>query len=167
MPEVRFAQASGSTIAYMVNGDGPVTICAVPPMAQNIEVAWESPRIRAMLERLGSFSRHIPFDKRGTGMSDRRLDIPALDERVDELAAVMDAAGVEHAFLHGLSEGGPMAIMFAATYPHRVDGLILEGTGATLLSDRRPRAPRRPRRARPRHGPGARSSPARGARPTR
>ena len=135
VPEVRFAQASGSTIAYTVNGEGPPTICAVPPMAQNIEVAWESPRIRAMLERLASFCRHVPFDKRGTGMSDRRLDIPALDERVDELAAVMDAADIEHAFVHGLSEGGPMAIMFAATYPARVDGLILEGTGASLLSD--------------------------------
>ena len=137
VPEIRFATANGSTIAYEVYGDGPVTICAVPPMAQNIELAWESPVMRRMFDRYASFSRQVVFDKRGTGMSDRRLDIPALDERVDELTAVMDAAGVERAFLHGLSEGGPMAIMFAATYPERVDGLILEGTAATLVADER------------------------------
>ncbi len=135
VPEVRFARASGSSIAYLEYGDGPVTICAVPPMAQNIELAWESPVLRHMFDGLASFSRQVVFDKRGTGMSDRSLDIPALDERVDELRAVMDAAEIDHAYLHGLSEGGPMAIMFAATYPERVDGLILEGTGASLMSD--------------------------------
>jgi pimeloyl-ACP methyl ester carboxylesterase/DNA-binding SARP family transcriptional activator len=88
-----------------------------------------------MFERYATFSRQVAFDKRGTGMSDRSLDIPSLDERIDEMTAVMDDAGVEHAFLHGLSEGGPMAIMWAATYPERVDGLILEGTGATLATD--------------------------------
>ena len=134
-PEFKFAKAAGSTIAYMDYGDGPVTICAVPPMAQNIELAWESPVFRAMFERLGSFSRQIAFDKRGTGMSDRSLDIPSLDERVDELSAVMDHAGVDRSFVFGLSEGGPMAIMFAATYPERVEGLILEGTAASLVSD--------------------------------
>ncbi len=135
VPEIRFARATGSTIAYMVYGDGPVTICAVPPMAQNIELAWDSPIIRRMFERYATFSRQVVFDKRGTGMSDRSLDIPGLDERVDELRAVMDDAGVEHAYLHGMSEGGPMAIMFAATYPERVAGLILEGTGASLVTD--------------------------------
>ncbi|NNE11544.1 MAG: alpha/beta fold hydrolase, partial [Ilumatobacter sp.] len=137
LPEIRFAKAAGSSIAYEVYGDGPATICAVPPMAQNIELAWGSPRIRRMFERYASFSRQVVFDKRGTGMSDRSLDIPALDERVDELSAVMDAAGVDSAFVHGLSEGGPMAIMFAATYPDRVEGLILEGTAAALTSDER------------------------------
>jgi pimeloyl-ACP methyl ester carboxylesterase/DNA-binding SARP family transcriptional activator len=135
VPEVRFARASGSSIAYQVFGGGPVTICTVPPMAQNIELAWGSPRIREMLEGVAAFSRYVVFDKRGTGMSDRGLDIPALDERVDELTAVMDAADVERAFIYGLSEGGPMAIMFAATYPERVEGLVLEGTGASLLTD--------------------------------
>lgn len=133
--EVRFADANGSSIAYMTYGDGPVTVCAVPPMAQNIELAWESPGMRAMFDGFASFSRQIMFDKRGTGMSDRSLEIPGLDERVDELKAVMDDAGVDRAFIHGLSEGGPMAIMFAATYPERVEGLILEGTGATLNND--------------------------------
>ncbi len=137
-PEIRFARATNSSIAYMVYGlepgEGP-TICAVPPMAANVELAWNSPVIRRMFERFATFSRQVAFDKRGTGMSDRSLDIPGLDERVDELTAVMDDAGVDHAFVHGLSEGGPMAIMFAATYPERVDGLILEGTGASLATD--------------------------------
>ncbi len=135
VPEVRFAQASGSSVAYTVYGDGPVTICGVPPMAQNVELAWGSPVMRRMFERFAAFSRQVVFDKRGTGLSDRSLDIPGLDERVDELLAVMDAAGVERAFVHGVSEGGPMAIMFAATYPERVEGLILEGTAASLLSE--------------------------------
>ncbi|NCD19797.1 MAG: alpha/beta hydrolase, partial [Actinobacteria bacterium] len=134
-PEVRFADANGSSIAFQAYGQGPPTICAVPPMAQNIELAWESPVMRRMFTRYGAFSRQVVFDKRGTGMSDRSLDLPGLDERVDELRAVMDAAGVGHAFLHGVSEGGPMAIMFAATYPDRVDGLILEGSAASLLTD--------------------------------
>ena len=134
-PEIRFADAAGSSIAYEVYGEGPVTICGVPPMAQNIELAWESPVLRRMFERFAAFSRQVVFDKRGTGMSDRSLDLPGLDERVDELRAVMDAAGVERAFLHGVSEGGPMAVMFAATYPERVQGLVLEGTAASLLSD--------------------------------
>lgn len=88
--------------------------------------------------RFGSFSTHIAFDKRGTGMSDRSLNIPGIDERVDELRSVMDAEGVEKVWIHGLSEGGPMAIMFAATYPDRVEGLILEGTGARMWRERTP-----------------------------
>ena len=135
VPEVRFADAAGSTIAYEVFGEGPVTICVSPPLAQNIELVWESPRVRRMFERYASFSRQVIFDKRGTGLSDRSLEVAGLDERVDQLRAVMDDAGVGSAYVHGVSEGGPMAIMFAATYPDRVDGLILEGTAASLLSD--------------------------------
>lgn len=134
-PEIKFARANGCSIAYMDYGTGPVTICAVPPSAQNVEMAWDWPGTRRMFERYASFSRQLAFDKRGTGMSDRSLDIPTIDERVDEVAAVMDHAGVDRAFIHGVSEGGPMAIMFAATYPERVEGLILEATGASLRSD--------------------------------
>lgn len=136
VPETRFARTrSGSTIAYQVFGDGPVTITSVPPMAQNIEMAWEWQPIRRMFEGFASFSRFIVFDKRGTGMSDRRLDIPDLDERVDELSAVLDDAEIDHTYLMGTSEGGPMTLVFAATYPERVDGVILESTAATLLTD--------------------------------
>lgn len=133
VPPIRFAQARGARIAYQDFGNGPATIVSIPPLAQNIEMAWEWPDIRAMLERFGSFSRFIPFDKRGTGVSDRRSQVNAIDERVDDLRAVMDAAEVERAHLFAASEGGPMAILFAATYPDRVESLILNGTGAFLL----------------------------------
>lgn len=136
VPETRFARTrTGSTIAYQVVGDGPVTITSVPPMAQNIEMSWEWPAIRRMLEGFASFCRFIAFDKRGTGMSDRSLDIPGLDERVDELAAVLDDAGVDETYLMGTSEGGPMTLMFAATYPDRVLGVILESSAAALATD--------------------------------
>jgi pimeloyl-ACP methyl ester carboxylesterase len=104
-PEIKFARANRSSIAYMDYGEGPVTVCAVPPSAQNVEMAWEWPATRQMFERYASFSRQLAFDKRGTGMSDRSLDIPTIDERVDEVAAVMDHAGVDRAFIHGVSEG--------------------------------------------------------------
>ena len=129
VPPTHFAQARGARIAYQDYGSGPPVV-AVPPMAQNIEMAWEWPAVRAMLERFGSFSRWVQFDKRGTGASDRRNRIPGLDERVDDLRAVMDDAGIGRAFLYGASEGGPMCVLFAATYPDRVDGLILHGTTA-------------------------------------
>lgn len=129
VPPTRFAQARGARIAYQDFGRGP-TVVAVPPMAQNIEMAWEWPAVRSMFERFGSFARWIQFDKRGTGASDRRSRIPGLDERVDDLRAVMDDAGVHRAFLYGASEGGPMCLLFAATYPDRVDGLILHGSTA-------------------------------------
>ena len=129
VPPTRFAPARGARIAYQDYGKGPA-IVAVPPMAQNIEMAWEWPALRAMFERFGSFSRWVQFDKRGTGASDRKSRIPGLDERVDDLRAVMDHANIERAFLYGASEGGPMCVLFAATYPDRVEGLILHGTTA-------------------------------------
>ncbi len=131
VPPTRFAQARGARIAYQDFGSGP-TVVAVPPMAQNVEVAWERPELRSMFERFGSFSRWVQFDKRGTGASDRRTRIPGLDERVDDLRAVMDHAEVDRAFLYGASEGGPMCLLFAATYPDRVDGLVLHGSSAYL-----------------------------------
>ena len=96
MPDTRFALTpSGSSIAYQPIGDGDVTIVSVPPMAQNIEMAWEWPAIRRMFEGFATFCRFVAFDKRGTGMSNRSLDIPRLDERVDELSAVLDHAGID------------------------------------------------------------------------
>lgn len=133
IPAVEFAPAQGARIAYQVfgrdRGDAPA-IVAVPPTAQNIEASWERRELRAMFDRFASFSSYLHFDKRGTGSSDRRSVMPGLDERVDDLRAVMDHADIEHAYLYAASEGGPMAILFAATYPHRVDGLILHGAWA-------------------------------------
>ncbi len=129
VPPIRFANARGARIAYQDYGEGP-TIVAVPPTAQNIEAAWEWPDLRSMFEGFGSFSRWIQFDKRGTGASDRRSQMPGIDERVHDLEAVMAAADVERCFLYGASEGGPMCLLFAATYPERVEGVILHGSGA-------------------------------------
>lgn len=131
VPQVHFARAQGANIAYQVFGSGPPVV-AIPPMAQNIELAWEWPAIRSMFERFGSFCRYLHFDKRGTGASDRTIPVPEMDQRVDDLRAIMDDAGIERAHLFGTSEGGPMALLFAATYPDRVAGLILEATGARL-----------------------------------
>lgn len=128
IPPIKFAQARGARLAWQEFGDGP-TIVAIPPTAQNIEVAWEWPRVRTMFERLGSFCHWVHFDKRGSGASDRRSHQPGLDERVEDLRAVLDSAGIERATLYGASEGGPTCLMFAVTYPHRVEGLILHGTG--------------------------------------
>lgn len=133
VPQVHYATSSGADIAYQVYGEGPPNLVAIPLAAQNIELAWEWPAIRHMLERFGSFSRYLCFDKRGTGASDRNIPVPEIDQRVDDLRAVMDDAGIDRAFLFGVSEGGPMTLLFAATYPDRVDGVILESSGARLI----------------------------------
>ncbi len=129
----RFAPARGARLAYQVFGAGDQTVVAIPPLAQNIELSWEQPDIRRMLERFGSFCRYLHFDKRGTGCSDRRSQVADIDERVDDVRAVMDHAGIEHAHLFGSSEGGPMTLLFAATYPDRVDSVILFGSGASTF----------------------------------
>ena len=132
---VEFASARAGRIAYQSFGSGAHTIVAVPPLAQNIEVAWDCPEIRAMLERFAGFCRYVHFDKRGTGASDRSMPVPGIDAYVDDLAAVMDAAGIERAHLFAQSEGGPMTLLFAATYPHRVDSVILMGSSARMVGD--------------------------------
>lgn len=133
IPEIQFAPAPGGRIAFQSWGVGAIDVVAIPPSAQNIEMAWQSPLLRKMFVRLGSFSRYVHFDKRGTGVSDRKSLVAGIDERVEDLRAVMDAAHVERAFLFAQSEGGPMALLFAATYPERVSGLVLAGTGAALF----------------------------------
>lgn len=132
MPELRFAPARGARLAYQRFGSGPATVVAVPPLAQNVEVAWERPEIAAMLRRLAAFSDYTHYDKRGTGSSDRTSRVPGLDERVDDLRAVMDHAGIERAHLFAQSGGGPTSLMFAATYPERVESVTLFGSGARL-----------------------------------
>ena len=132
IPQVHFARSGRAGIAYQDFGEGPPTIVAIPPLAQNIELSWEWPLVGAMLERYGSFCRYIHFDKRGTGASERNFDVPGVEQRIDDLKAVMDAADVERAYLLGVSEGGPMTLLFAATYPNRVESVILHGSGARL-----------------------------------
>ncbi|MEM7271655.1 MAG: alpha/beta fold hydrolase [Actinomycetota bacterium] len=130
---MRFADSRGARIAYQQWGEGEVHLVGVPPAAQNIEMAWEWPDIGAMLERFGQFSVYTHFDKRGTGSSDRQSRVPGLDERVEDLVAVMDHAGIERAHILGISEGGPMAILLADSFPDRVISLILHGTGPSLV----------------------------------
>lgn len=127
---IGYAHAPGADLAYQRFGTGAVDLVCIPPMAQNIELAWERPEFRRVFEHLGSYANVVHFDKRGTGMSDRTIAVPTLDERVDDTRAVMDAAGVDRAVLYGLSEGGQTAILFARTYPERVSSLILHATAA-------------------------------------
>ena len=126
-PETRYADSGGVNIAYQVVGDGPRDIVFVLGWVSNIEVFWEEPALVRFLTRLASFSRVILFDKRGTGLSDRVSDMPSLEVRMDDVRAVMDAAGSKQATLFGVSEGGPMCALFSATYPSRVSALIMQG----------------------------------------
>jgi len=132
-PETRWAEVDGVRIAYHAYGAGPRTLIGIPGLAQNIEKVWDHPIARKFFERMGAICRVVQFDKRGTGLSDRGLPPPALDERVRDIAAVMEAEGIEHAVLAGFSEGAPLAVFFAATYPRRVDGLMLSGGFASLI----------------------------------
>jgi pimeloyl-ACP methyl ester carboxylesterase/DNA-binding SARP family transcriptional activator len=132
---VRYARVGAVSIAYQTWGAGPGTIVAIPPLAQNIELMWERPEYRAMLQHLGSFAHVLHFDKRGTGASDRTPHMPTVDERVEDLRAVMDAAGIERAHLLGVSEGGPVALAFAATHRDRTEGVVLLSSGARIHGD--------------------------------
>lgn len=132
VPALRFATTRRGRIAYQQWGDG-VDLVAIPPLVQNIEVAWEWPAIVAMFVRFGRIGRFTHYDKRGTGASDRIRRPPTLDERVEDLRAVMDASGVRRAWLLGNSDGGPTSLLFAATYPDRVHGVVLFGSGARTI----------------------------------
>jgi pimeloyl-ACP methyl ester carboxylesterase len=128
--ETRYARSGDVSIAYQVTGDGPFDVVYVPPFVSHVELAWNVPGLAAFNRRLSSFCRLIRFDKRGTGMSDRVSGVPTLETRMDDVRAVMDAVGSERAALIGASEGGPMSILFAATYPERAWALALCGTFA-------------------------------------
>jgi pimeloyl-ACP methyl ester carboxylesterase len=130
VPEVRYAKSGAVNIAYAVVGEGQRDVVLVPGFISHLELDWEEPRYERLLGRLASFSRLIMFDKRGTGLSDRPGGLPDLETRMDDVRAVMDAAGSERAALFGYSEGGPMACLFAATYPNRTRALVLYGTYA-------------------------------------
>jgi pimeloyl-ACP methyl ester carboxylesterase len=134
LPRTRYAKSGAINIAYQVIGTGPPDLVLVPGWVSNIDCFWEEPGFARFLTRLASFSRLILFDKRGTGLSDRVADLPGLEERMDDVRAVMDAAGSERAALFGYSEGGPMCTLFAATYPQRTSALIMAGSYARRLS---------------------------------
>src|SRR5262249_46731397 len=132
-PLVQYARSGDLSIAYEVTGDGPTDIVLVSGWVSHLEKDWEEPRHGHFLERLGSIGRLIRFDKRGTGLSDRPLRPADLESRMDDVRAVMDAVGSESAVVFGYSEGAPMAILFAATYPSRVRALVLYGAYAKRL----------------------------------
>src|SRR6266436_5073011 len=130
LPETRYAKSGDVHIAYQVIGNGPIDLVFVPRFISHVDHVWDEPRWAGFLERLASFSRLICFDKRGTGLSDRVSAVPTLEERMDDVRAVMDAVGSERAALLGISEGGPMSLLFAATYPERTAALMLYGSFA-------------------------------------
>ena len=129
-PETRYAKSGDFHIAYQVFGSGPLDVIIIPGFVSNVELQWEFPGATEFYERLSSFSRVICLDKRGTGLSDRVTGIATLEERMDDVRAVMDAAGSDRAALFGQSDGGPMSVLFAATYPDRARALILYGAFA-------------------------------------
>jgi class 3 adenylate cyclase len=132
VPETRYARNGDVHIAHQVFGSGEVTFVGLPGIVSNIELIWEDPEARRWLQRLGSFVRLVHYDKRGQGMSDRDVGVPTLDDRLGDLAAVLDAVGVERVALGGVSEGGSTAAMFAATYPERVSALVMHSSFAWM-----------------------------------
>jgi len=130
-PETKYAASGDVMVAYQVTGEvNPVDLVWAPGTASHLELSSEFPALASLFERLSSFARLIRFDKRGTGMSDRPTDVATLEERTDDIRAVLDAVGSERAFILGNSEGGNMACLFAATHPQRTRGLLLWGVQA-------------------------------------
>ncbi|MBS1878868.1 MAG: alpha/beta fold hydrolase [Actinobacteria bacterium] len=132
-PTTRYADSAGVSIAYQVHGEGPLDLVFVPGFVSHVELIWEEPTIAAFFRRLSSFARLVVFDKRGQGLSDRSGSPPTLEDSMDDLRAVMDAAGCERAAIFGISEGGPMSVLFAASHPERVRSLVLYGTYARMV----------------------------------
>jgi class 3 adenylate cyclase len=126
-PRTQYAKAGDVSIAYQVIGDGPIDVVLVAGFISHVEIAWENPQAVHMMSRLASFARLIIFDKRGNGLSDPVATTSTLEDRMDDLHAVMTAAGSERAVLLGVSEGVPMSLLFAATYPELTTALVLYG----------------------------------------
>ena len=137
IPETMYAKSGNVNIAYQVVGDAPLDLVFVMGWVSHLEYFWKEPSFAHFLQRLSSFSRLILFDKRGTGLSDRvpNNELPTLEQRMDDVRAVMDAAGSERAALIGVSEGGPMCSLFAATYPEKTLALVMIGTYAKRVRD--------------------------------
>ena len=134
LPPIQYADAGGLSIAYQVFGDGPRDLIYVPGLISHLELEHEWPGFTAWVDRLARFARVIIFDKRGQGLSDRMEGAPTLDERMDDITMVMDAVGIERAHLLGVSEGGTLCALFAATYPERVQTLSMFGSFARFSS---------------------------------
>ncbi|MBV7518352.1 alpha/beta fold hydrolase [Ensifer sp. ENS12] len=132
-PQTRYVKSNGINIAYQVSGGGPFDLVYVQGWVSNLDYAWESPRLSRVLHRLGSFCRLIRIDKRGTGLSDRATGFPTLEQRMQDVRAVLDVLGSRNAVLFGSSEGGVMCMLFAASCPERTTALILHGAYARGL----------------------------------
>lgn len=134
LPETRYAKSGDCHIAYQVVGEGPFDLVFIPGFVSSVEYCWEDARLAHFYRRLASFARLIIFDKRGTGMSDPVPveHLPTLEQRMDDVRAVMDAAGSQQAALVGVSEGGPLSLLFAATYPQRISAMAIVGTFARI-----------------------------------
>jgi pimeloyl-ACP methyl ester carboxylesterase len=134
LPQTKYARSDDVLIAYQATGDGPVDIVLAPGTMSHLDLDWEIPRRALFFERFSRFCRLIRFDKRGTGLSDRPVKMATLEERADDIRAVMDAVGIERANIFGASEGGSMACMFAATYPQRMNSLLVWGAQARWIA---------------------------------
>ncbi len=145
---IRYARSGDVNIAYEVSGEGPFDLVFIPGFFSHLEIDHEHPGNAQLLDRLAAIARLIRFDKRGTGLSDRDVGLPDFETRMDDIRAVMDAVGSESAALFGYSEGGPMSVLFAATFPQRVRALVLYGTYAkrSYPDDDYPWAPTREQR---------------------
>jgi pimeloyl-ACP methyl ester carboxylesterase len=133
IPPVRYVRNGSVNIAYQMVGGGPVDVLMIPGWTSHLLIEWEEPTFVRFMERLTSFARLVRFDKRGTGLSDRPPGVATLEERMEDARAVLDAAGLQRAAIFGWSEGGPMSVLFAATYPERTNALILYGTRARFV----------------------------------
>jgi len=129
-PRTRYAKSGEVHVAYQVFGEGPVDLVMAPGFVSHIDNYWTEPRFARWLERLGQGCRVVLFDKRGTGLSDRVPELPGMDERMDDVRAVMDAVGIDKAAIFGISEGGSLAAFFAACHPEKCSALVLYGAFA-------------------------------------
>ena len=134
LPKTKYARSGDVRIAYQITGDGPVDVVWAPGTMSHLDLDWEIPRRALFFERFSKFCRLIRFDKRGTGLSDRPLKMATLEERTDDIRAAMDDIGLERANIFGVSEGGSMACLFAATYPQRVLSLLVWGAQARWIA---------------------------------
>jgi len=130
-PETRYARSGETSIAYQVFGEGPVDLVVTPGFVSHLDLNWTLPSFTQFAEQLASFARVLIFDKRGTGLSDPTPGAVRFDTRIEDITVVMDAAGMERAALFGMSEGGPLSVLFTATHPERVEALVLYGTFAS------------------------------------